>query len=113
MQKKVLFQAGHCFSIVLLLIDVPPAELFALFSRPAPELGLGIVNATLDTLEVTVAGMDLTIYQSPTVLRSDRSQGTTGAGTEQRTSVTTQAVIEAGPSCLENHPSLCRVVQLP
>jgi len=40
-----------------------------------------MIDPHAQSLEVTVGGIDLTIHQSPGLLTSGRSQGTTGAGT--------------------------------
>lgn len=56
------------------------SESFLLFSRDIPSQDLGFVDAKAASLELTVAGHDLTIHQSPTVLSSNRAGGTTGAG---------------------------------
>ncbi|AEO67065.1 uncharacterized protein THITE_2088547 [Thermothielavioides terrestris NRRL 8126] len=55
-------------------------ETFALFAQDLPhEQNLGFVDAKALSLELTVAGRDLTIHQSPAVLSSNRAGGTTGA----------------------------------
>lgn len=58
-------------------------ESFLLFSQELPSQDLGFVDAKATTLELTVAGKDLTIHQSPTLLSSNRGGGTTGAGRAQ------------------------------
>lgn len=55
-------------------------ETFLLFSRDIPSQNLGFVDARASKLELTVAGRDYVIHQSPTVLSSNRAGGTTGAG---------------------------------
>lgn len=57
-------------------------ETFLLFSQELPSQDLGFVDAKATTLELTVAGKDMTIHQSPTLLSSNRGRGTTGAGKE-------------------------------
>ncbi|KZF25411.1 hypothetical protein L228DRAFT_265880 [Xylona heveae TC161] len=57
----------------------PDEESFFLFSHPIPSQNLGFVDPDASSLELTVAGRDLTILQSPTILSSNRSGGTTGA----------------------------------
>jgi hypothetical protein len=76
---------------IVLLVVVPVSkvtdsflalETFLLFSRDIPSQNLGFVDssASASTLDITVAGKDLTIHQSPTLLTSNRAGGTTGAG---------------------------------
>lgn len=55
------------------------ADAFFVFSAPAPSHSLGIVDSKAPSLEVTVAGRDLTIAQSPGLLTSNRALGSTGA----------------------------------
>jgi len=64
--------------------DKSPAETFDLFSQELPSQNLGFVDSKSHVLEFTVAGHDLTIHQSPAILSSNRSGGTTGAGKLQR-----------------------------
>lgn len=51
-----------------------------MFSQPIPSSNLGFVDSKAQVLELSVAGRDLTIHQSPAVLASNRAEGTTGAG---------------------------------
>ena len=60
-------------------IDDPTTETFLLFAQSRPSQDLGYVDKTQTTLELSVAGRDLSIRQSPTLLASDRAEGTTGA----------------------------------
>ena len=55
-------------------------EIFLLFSQQIPSQNLGFVDPKAKTLEITVAGRDVTIHQSPGMLESKRKEGTTGAG---------------------------------
>ena len=55
-------------------------ETFELFAQELPSQNLGFVDSKATALELTVAGRDLTIQQSPSVLSSNRAGGTTGAG---------------------------------
>lgn len=55
-------------------------ESFILFSQPLPSRDLGMVDPKASTLDITIAGRDLTIEQSPSLLASSREGGTTGAG---------------------------------
>lgn len=54
-------------------------EMYELFSQEPPSGNLGFLDPKARTLEITVAGHDLTIHQSPTALSSNRAGGTTGA----------------------------------
>jgi hypothetical protein len=55
---------------------------FVIFSQEIPSRNsLGIIDAHAESLELTVAGLDLVIAQSRGLLTSDRTAGTTGAGT--------------------------------
>ncbi|KAF2484864.1 hypothetical protein BDY17DRAFT_351727 [Neohortaea acidophila] len=62
------------------------AETFDLFSHFHSSQDLGMVDGKATEVEVTVAGRDFTIKQSPGLLRSNREAGTTGAAV-WRTSV--------------------------
>ncbi|KAK4196802.1 hypothetical protein QBC40DRAFT_309573 [Triangularia verruculosa] len=55
-------------------------ETFELFAQELPSHNLGFVDSKAPTVELTIAGRDLTIHQSPGVLSSNRAGGTTGAG---------------------------------
>jgi hypothetical protein len=50
------------------------------FSQDIPSQSLGFIDAHASVLEISVAGHDLTIHQSPGLLKSTRKEGTTGAG---------------------------------
>jgi hypothetical protein len=50
------------------------------FSQEIPSQSLGFIDAHASSLEISVAGYDLTIHQSPGLLNSTRKEGTTGAG---------------------------------
>ena len=54
-------------------------ETFTLFSQSLPSNNLGFVDPKAPQLQLTVAGRDYTIRQSPTVLSSNRAGGTTGS----------------------------------
>ncbi|KAL8381267.1 hypothetical protein RB595_005510 [Gaeumannomyces hyphopodioides] len=60
-------------------IEDPDEETFLLFAQDIPSQNLGFVDSAASSLELTVAGKDLTIHQSPGILSSTRSGGTTGA----------------------------------
>jgi hypothetical protein len=55
-------------------------ETFLLFAQDLPSHNLGFVDPKAQSLAITVAGRDFTIYQSPGILASSRAGGTTGAG---------------------------------
>ncbi|GME52473.1 Nicotinamide N-methyltransferase [Neofusicoccum parvum] len=58
----------------------PQEDAFLVFSQPAPSShSLGILDSKAVSLELTVAGRDLTITQSPGLLTSNRALGSTGA----------------------------------
>ncbi|KAB5572525.1 hypothetical protein GE09DRAFT_1099892 [Coniochaeta sp. 2T2.1] len=54
-------------------------ETFDLFSQDLPSQNLGFVDSKSSVIDITVAGHDLTIHQSPGILSSNRAGGTTGA----------------------------------
>lgn len=55
-------------------------ETFDLFSQERPSGNLGFIDSKSHLVELTVAGHDLAIHQSPAILSSNRAGGTTGAG---------------------------------
>ncbi|OCL13560.1 hypothetical protein AOQ84DRAFT_310376 [Glonium stellatum] len=57
----------------------PEEEAFLIFSQSIPSQSLGFVDAKEPLLDITVAGRDFSIHQSPTLLSSNRKEGTTGA----------------------------------
>lgn len=67
-------------------------ESFLVFSQAIPSQALGIIDSKASKLELTVAGRDLSIHQSPTLLSSNRKEGTTGAGLLSNPVVLTLAV---------------------
>ena len=60
-------------------IEDAEEETFLLFSQSIPSQNLGFIDAKATELEITIAGNDLTISQSPGLLSSNREAGTTGA----------------------------------
>ncbi|KAF2171643.1 hypothetical protein M409DRAFT_50314 [Zasmidium cellare ATCC 36951] len=54
-------------------------ETFDLFSQTLPSHDLGMIDGKADTIELTIAGHDFGVKQSPGVLQSNRAGGTTGA----------------------------------
>lgn len=85
------------------------SESFLLFSQSIPSRNLGFVDSKASILEITVGDRDLTIHQSPTILSSNRSGGTTGAGKLiPKLSVHTGKILIM-ISCLEDH-SIIRIV---
>jgi len=57
----------------------PEEEAFLVFSQSIPSQSLGFVDAKESVLDITVTGRDFSIRQSPTLLSSNRKEGTTGA----------------------------------
>jgi hypothetical protein len=55
-------------------------DAFLVFSQDIPSHALGFIVTKAATVELTVAGRDLSIKTSRGLLTSNRSQGTTGAG---------------------------------
>ncbi|KAM7195684.1 ribosomal lysine N-methyltransferase 5 [Naviculisporaceae sp. PSN 640] len=61
-------------------IQAPDEETFDLFAQELPSSqNLGFIDSKAKTLDLTIAGRDLTIHQSPGILSSSRAGGTTGA----------------------------------
>ena len=60
-------------------IDDPETETFLLFAQTRPSQNLGYIDKTKTILDVSIAGRDYVIRQSPTLLSSERHGGTTGA----------------------------------
>ncbi len=60
-------------------INDPEEETFLLFSQDLPSQNLGFVDAKATGLDITISGRDLNIIQSPGLLSSNRTEGTTGA----------------------------------
>ncbi|RMJ02361.1 hypothetical protein CDV36_015372 [Fusarium kuroshium] len=60
-------------------VEDPEEETFLLYSQPIPSLDLGFIDPRAASVDVSVAGHDFTIHQSPAVLSSSRAGGTTGA----------------------------------
>jgi len=54
-------------------------ETFILYANEVPSRGLGMLDARAQSLDLTVAGRDLTIHQNPGLLKSNLRGGTTGA----------------------------------
>ncbi|KAJ4270415.1 Ribosomal protein lysine methyltransferase [Fusarium torreyae] len=54
-------------------------ETFILYAQPIPSMNLGFIDPRAASVDVSVAGRDYTIHQSPAVLSSSRTGGTTGA----------------------------------
>lgn len=60
-------------------INDPEEETFLIFSQNLPSQNLGFVNAKATSLDFTISGRDFNIIQSPGLLSSNRTEGTTGA----------------------------------
>lgn len=54
-------------------------EAFLIYSQSIPSQNLGFVDSKAPVLVVDVAGRELTVHQSPSLLTSNRKEGTTGA----------------------------------
>ncbi|KAK6819540.1 diaminohydroxyphosphoribosylamino-pyrimidine deaminase [Apiospora arundinis] len=67
------------FSLLGPEVEDADEETFLLFSQEIPSQNLGFVDARSSSLDLTVAGKDYVIHQSPAVLSSNRAGGTTGA----------------------------------
>ncbi|KAK8119184.1 uncharacterized protein PG998_003810 [Apiospora kogelbergensis] len=57
----------------------PPVSHYYYANQEIPSQNLGFVDARASSLDLTVAGKDYVIHQSPAVLSSNRAGGTTGA----------------------------------
>ncbi|KAK1829018.1 hypothetical protein QBC39DRAFT_141017 [Podospora conica] len=60
-------------------IQAPDEETYDLFAQSLPSHSLGFIDPKALTLDLTIAGRDLVIHQSPGILSSNRAGGTTGA----------------------------------
>ncbi|KAJ4407645.1 Ribosomal protein lysine methyltransferase [Neurospora sp. IMI 360204] len=60
--------------------DDADEETYDLYAQDLPSSDLGIIDPKTTELQLTVAGRELTIHQSPGILSSARAGGTTGAG---------------------------------
>ncbi|KEQ75232.1 hypothetical protein M436DRAFT_41936 [Aureobasidium namibiae CBS 147.97] len=60
-------------------IEDASEETFLLFSQDIPSQNLGIIDSQAPLLELSIGSRDLSIKQSPAVLKSARGGGTTGA----------------------------------
>ncbi|KAK3648939.1 Ribosomal protein lysine methyltransferase [Elasticomyces elasticus] len=58
-------------------------ETFDLFTNAAPLPSLGMVDPNATSIELTIAGRDFTVTQSPGLLHSNQKLGTTGAAVWQ------------------------------
>jgi hypothetical protein len=56
------------------------SETFEIFSHDFPSSNLGFVDSNAQEVEVSIAGKEYTIRQSPGLLSSNRKEGTTGSG---------------------------------
>ena len=84
-------------------IEDPLEETFSLFSQPIPSQNLGFLDAKAQTLQLTVAGRDLTLYQSPTLLSTNRAGGTTGAVAWKITPLVAEWLCRQGNWLFENN----------
>ncbi|KAK6606314.1 hypothetical protein H4I96_04776 [Botrytis cinerea] len=83
-------------------VEDPEEEAFLLFSQTIPSQNLGFVDSKATEIDLTINGRDLTIYQSPTILSSNRDGGTTGAGKST-----------LPPLDMENHPLFAKWISSP
>lgn len=60
-------------------IEAPDEETYNLFAQDLPSHSLGFIDPKKATLELSIGRRDLTVHQSPGILESKRSGGTTGA----------------------------------
>ncbi|KAK3503004.1 hypothetical protein B0T13DRAFT_446285 [Neurospora crassa] len=60
-------------------LDDADEETYDLYAQDLPSSDLGIIDPKTTELQLTVAGRELTIHQSPGILSSARAGGTTGA----------------------------------
>ncbi|CAK4032714.1 Hypothetical predicted protein [Lecanosticta acicola] len=74
--ESLLAKLGH-------EIQDPNEETYDVFSQPRPSQDLGMVDARAESLDLTIAGRDFEVKQSPGVLQSSRGGGTTGAAVWQ------------------------------
>ncbi|EGO59418.1 hypothetical protein NEUTE1DRAFT_145437 [Neurospora tetrasperma FGSC 2508] len=80
-------------------LDDADEETYDLYAQDLPSSDLGIIDPKTTELQLTVAGRELTIHQSPGILSSARAGGTTGAGAPSSSfspTTTTTTVIELG-----------------
>ena len=90
------------------LLVVPPdtlPETFLLFSQSIPSNNLGFVSSTSTTIDIDIGNRTFTITQSPSLLNSTRSEGTTGAVLWQITPLIA-SWLASHPSFLTTHAIL-------
>ncbi|KAK0715675.1 hypothetical protein B0H67DRAFT_246993 [Lasiosphaeris hirsuta] len=79
-------------------IQAPDEETYDLFSQNIPShLALGYIDPKSTILELTIGDRDLAIYQSPGVLKSNRTGGTTGAVVWKITPLFAEWITTANP----------------
>jgi hypothetical protein len=76
------------------------------FSQEIPSQSLGFIDAHASTLEISVAGYDLTIHQSPGLLNSTRKEGTTGAG---RCWLSSSSTVILPNACFVKPRKICKI----
>ncbi|PTD01522.1 hypothetical protein FCULG_00010150 [Fusarium culmorum] len=79
-------------------------ETFYLYAQPIPSMNLGFIDARATSVDVSVGDRDFTIHQSPTVLSSTRSGGTTGADS---TNICYMALISFKPNLDQDQSRKC------
>ncbi|KAI9720184.1 MAG: hypothetical protein M1812_003002 [Candelaria pacifica] len=82
--------------------DTLDLESFLLFSQSIPSQNLGFVDSKATLVELTVAGQDLAIHQSPTILSSNRKEGTTGGVLWKVTPLFAEWIVSSGNFLLQN-----------
>ncbi|KAK3955402.1 hypothetical protein QBC32DRAFT_229882 [Pseudoneurospora amorphoporcata] len=85
--------------------DDADQETYDLYAQDLPSSDLGIIDPKTAVLQLTVAGQDLTIHQSPGILSSARAGGTTGAVTWRITPLFA-SWISSPPNPLSTHLNL-------
>ncbi|RMZ86349.1 hypothetical protein DV736_g6423, partial [Chaetothyriales sp. CBS 134916] len=76
-------------------------ETFFIFSQDVPSSNLGYIDNTSSTIDIDIGSRSLTLRQSPGLLKSDRSTGTTGAVLWKITPLVAQWLVSM-PSCMCN-----------
>ncbi|PVI04497.1 hypothetical protein DM02DRAFT_179171 [Periconia macrospinosa] len=69
----------ECLQAILEPVTDPEEDSFLYYSQPLPSHSLGFLDRNASELSVSVADRLLTIRQSPSLLTSNRKEGTTGA----------------------------------
>ena len=70
----------HISPKVLHILTHLTLESFLLYAQDIPSNNLGMLNPRAPSVEISINGNEYTIHQSPSLLSSHRTGGTTGAG---------------------------------